>query len=381
MLPALTLLMATANEKIDLKFVPSGISKKLGYVPQRATLSDKAAGIKKSPDHLSSPRYGTITILGVNHAFILQEGADGKSMLWLDSNGDGDLTNDPATKWEPQKRGDLTMYMGTAEVVINKQKASLGIYKFDPNDPQRAALKDTVLWYTDFGYEGTGKFGGKSMPVVVAGAIDSTSRIWVDRNNNGKNDGRSESVSAANPFNFDGTTFELKAAKTTFEIVESDKAVAEIPLPPDLAVGNMVPKFAAVAMDGTKISFPESFKGKVVMLDFWATWCGPCIAELPNVIKAYEKYHDKGYEVLGVSFDQANMADKVTAFTKEHNMPWMQIYEGKFWETSLGQQFGVEAIPFCLLVDGSTGKILANVDKLRGDNLEKTLSTVLASKR
>lgn len=380
MTTALAIILAsTPNEALKLTFVPSGISTKMGYAPQRAALSDKVEGIKRAPNGLTSPRYGTITLLGRNYVFVLDE-TDSGSKLWVDTNADGDLTNDPATKWEVQKRGEFSITIGTAEVMIGSEKATLGVYKFDPKDPQRAQLKDTLLWYTDFGYEGTGKFGNQTFPVLIAGPIDSTSRIWVDRNSNGKADGRSEFVSAATPFNFGGTTYELKAQKNTFDITESEKAVAEIPLPPDLSVGQDVPKFQAVSMDGSKISFPETFKGKIVMLDFWATWCGPCVAELPNVIKAYEKYHSKGFEVLGISFDKEDMADKVTAFTKEHTMPWKQIYEGKFWSTTLGTQFGVEAIPFCLLVDGSTGKILATVDKLRGEQLDKTLEGILVTR-
>lgn len=377
----LALALVLTGDKIELKYIPTGITKKVGgYMPVRAAMGPTSKGVTKKPETTGTPSYGVIPIGSQEFAFVLDEPADGPSKLYVDSNGDGDLTNDPATVWAGRKSGNFTTFTGTAQVMVNGELSSLGVYRFDKTDPQRAQLKDTLLYYTDFGYEGMGKFGNDEFKVTFAGALTDKSSLWIDRNGNGKSDGRSESVMMGKPFNFGGTVYVLSVAGDGIEIGTSSETVAEIPLPPDLSVGRDVPKFEAVAMNGKKIDFPTTFKGKVVMLDFWATWCGPCIAELPNVIKAYEKYKDKGFDVLGISFDQANMAEKVTTFTKEHNMPWMQIYEGKYWETTLGLQFGVQGIPFCLLIDGDTGKILATVDKLRGENLDKTLEQVMANR-
>jgi len=108
------------------------------------------------------------------------------------------------------------------------------------------------------------------------------------------------------------------------------------------------------AVDGTAVDLSK-MRGKVVLVDFWATWCPPCRGEVPNVVAAYKKYHDQGFEVVGVSLDENK--DALLAFTKENGMVWPQYFDGKGWSNEISKGFGINSIPAMWLV-GKDGKVL-----------------------
>ena len=126
-------------------------------------------------------------------------------------------------------------------------------------------------------------------------------------------------------------------------------------------------------LNGKEVDLAQ-MKGKVVLVDFWATWCGPCIAELPNVLKAYEEYNDKGFEIIGISLDNAKDEEKLKDFVKDRNMSWAHAFDGKGWGNSLAKKFGITSIPATFLI-GKDGKVASS--NLRGPALSKAVKKEL----
>ncbi|RYG55921.1 redoxin domain-containing protein, partial [bacterium] len=159
----------------------------------------------------------------------------------------------------------------------------------------------------------------------------------------------------------------------TFTPGNGMKEVAELPMfDPRLKVGATPFALKSSDLSGKKHSWKQ-YAGKVVLLDFWATWCGPCVGELPNVLKNYKTYHPKGMEIIGVSLDDNKEA--LTDFIKSRNLKYANLFDGKGWGNADAKSYGVRAVPFTLLI-GKDGKIAAV--NPRGDKLQPALIKALA---
>lgn len=148
-------------------------------------------------------------------------------------------------------------------------------------------------------------------------------------------------------------------------------------------------ELAFTAVDGRKVDLKD-LRGKVVLVDFWATWCGPCIAELPNIKKVYAELHAKGFEIIGVTLENANLSandapeqtatklakakQKLVDFTTKEQMPWPQHFDGKYWKNEFSTKFGISLIPSMFLID-QTGRVVST--NARGEALEREVKRLL----
>ena len=144
---------------------------------------------------------------------------------------------------------------------------------------------------------------------------------------------------------------ELEALVKAGDASAEDKAAAEKALKTIKTMAELKSKplnLKFTAVDGREVDL-EKMRGKVVLIDFWATWCGPCVAELPNVLKAYQELHPKGFEIVGISLDSDKA--KLEKFVKDKGMDWPQFFDGKGWKNEISSSFSINSIPAMWLVD------------------------------
>ncbi|MDP2895702.1 MAG: TlpA disulfide reductase family protein [bacterium] len=162
----------------------------------------------------------------------------------------------------------------------------------------------------------------------------------------------------------------LKESETKFPDIHQQAKMALFRVAPE---GQVFPEFPEWAKDtdGKPLRVAE-YKGKILLVDFWASWCGPCRGEAPNLVNAYVKYHGKGFEVIGISFDQSEKEFK--QFMEDMKMTWREYFDGLGWDNKVGKVYGIGAIPAMYLLD-KEGKVIT--DNARGPRLEEILKKYL----
>jgi len=172
--------------------------------------------------------------------------------------------------------------------------------------------------------------------------------------------------------NFPGTQA-ARGASLSLTRLDAQLAADSGPqVPEGLALGQKFPGFDETSLGGQPLSV-AAHRGKVTLIDFWATWCPPCRAELPNVTAIYRTYHAQGFDIIGVSLDDDR--DALVNFTQARGMAWPQYFDGQGWDNKLAKKYGVHSIPMTYLLDRH-GIIIGK--ELRGEELGAAVVKALA---
>lgn len=168
-----------------------------------------------------------------------------------------------------------------------------------------------------------------------------------------------------------------KVIKKTLPPKPPVHTAASIPSTASKSVEGTIPELGGpmelsfTSVDGQTVDLKD-FEGKVVLIDFWATWCGPCVAEVPHLLKAYKKYHSEGLEVIGISLDKDK--EKLLNFVRQNEIPWPQYFDGKGWNNEIAKKHDIHSIPSFWLIN-KKGQIISKDVR---NNLESAIETTLS---
>lgn len=213
--------------------------------------------------------------------------------------------------------------------------------------------------------------------------LDGTQKEMTDLQ---KNYVKEHPASYVTPSLLSSLSYEMEASEIEAAINALDTAVAAIPQMKALkervavmkavAVGQKAPDFTMNDVDGNPVTLSSKFGAKLLLVDFWAAWCGPCRGENPNVVKVYTEFHKKGFDVFGVSLDQKK-EDWVKAIADD-KLTWTHVSDLQYWGNAAAKMYAVNAIPANFLLD-ETGTIIGR--NLRGEDLYNKVNEVLGAKK
>ncbi|HLJ57502.1 MAG TPA: TlpA disulfide reductase family protein [Chthonomonadaceae bacterium] len=391
---------AAAQSASKFTLDPQGTkAARIGYFPVQVKLSDdKPAGVTKEPAYAGKPRYGKFTVGNgpkAAHYLAVDEPEGGTWKVYVDLNGDGDLTSSGDGAWlkKNQQAGRVVYGVNSYNVRASwgspSREASTGdygvaFYRIVANGAN--AFKDTIFMYREAARVGTVKVGDRTHKAMlvendadglyskplgddgkpVSGAATRPVWLLIDLNDDGKFS--SGPIDVRSPFKVADKAFEAKLsedgarvalAPTTRKVPDKPAAPVAKPL---LAAGTAAPDFEAEAWGGGTLRLSD-YKGKVVVLDFWATWCGPCQKSMPHIEKVYQAYKNKDVVVLGVCvWDDKDAYMKWVPEKKDtYHFKFAFDPAGRAGPKNIaGDKFNVSGIPTTYVIDRD-GKVSAAI--------------------
>jgi len=323
----------------------------------------------KEPEYNSKkPRYGRVTVGNAKEKkdiVVAIDEAEGEApRVYIDSNNNRDLTDDGDAQWTRLRDG---VYQKTVAIRATFEEGGearevelpYGVYRF--SDEERK--KRGVFYYRKYGRTGTLEIAGKQYRVALStldnqGIYSDREKILlaIDLNRDDNLDlsmGSAEMFKGAEPFNIDGESYRIARVTDMGDRVSLEVSSEKVEARRYISRGEPAVEFDFQTLDGKKMRLSD-FRGKVVMLDFWATWCGPCIKDLPDLKRLYAAFDRSKFEIIGISLDGKSTRtprDRVVSFIQKNEMTWPNTFDDGGWGNAVAKLYRVTGIPHQLIID------------------------------
>ena len=342
---------------------------------QAMVISEKSALlIKKEPRYQSkNPIYGKL-VLGnspakQNIAVVVDE-TDGQSpRLYVDANNNGDLTDDGSPEWIKRESGGTSKEVVVKTTFLSNGKLTkvilpFSISRFQIGDDKRSR----IVFQHKYSRSGELKIGNRVYKVLAQtysgqGLFSKPEQITlgIDTNQDGQisKDLLSAEIffggnGGGRPFNIAGESYRIARASESGDKIFLEVSPTKVSAKNYILINSPAPDFSFQTLDNKTVNLSE-LKGRVVLLDFWAIWCGPCIANLPVIKKVYDQHQRSEFEIIGISLDggetSKTTANDLQNFVSKEQMPWLIAFDNRGWDNAVVKMYNITDIPIHIVID------------------------------